>query len=170
MIYLHTNPELNAREEPTARERELVDAIDALLIAVDPAGIIGDEAQWYLGTALKGQDNLELALPLGWDREVALRVLLTDKSFTVGWGGELGEKPLLVSFEAVPPSLGEMTAAVEAELSRELRVLGRRRLFGGASEFHLRHAESWTDLLRGGTPSREQDLKRASHEATLRTG
>ncbi|KOX33411.1 MULTISPECIES: hypothetical protein [unclassified Streptomyces] len=168
MTYLHTDLELNAREEPTARE--LTDTIDALLTSVDPAGIIGDEAQWYLGTALEGQDNLELVLPLGWDREVALRVLLTDKSFTVGWGGELGENPLVVSFEAAMPSFGEMTAAVETELSRELRVSGRRRLFGGASEFHLRHEESWTDLLRGGTPSREQDLKRASHEATLRTG
>ena len=169
MTYLHTDPEINARDEPTARERELIDAVDALLTAADPAGIIGDEAQWYLGTALEGEDNLELAMPLGWDREVALRVLLTDQSFTVGWGGELGESPLVASFEAAAPSLGEMTAAVEAELSRKLRVSGRRRLFGGASEFHLRHGEGWTDLLRAGTPSREQDLKRASHEATLRT-
>ncbi|MET9931160.1 hypothetical protein ABZ054_09175, partial [Streptomyces sp. NPDC006324] len=84
--------------------------------------------------------------------------------------GELGENPLVVSFETAEPSPGKMAAAVEAELSRELRVSKYRRLFGGVSEFHLRHAESWTDLLRGGTPSREQDLKRASHEATLRTG
>ncbi|MFJ3659628.1 hypothetical protein ACIPPM_04075 [Streptomyces sp. NPDC090119] len=170
MTYLHTDPELNAREEPTGRERELIDTVDALLTSVGPVGIIGDEAQWYLGTALEDQDNLELALPLGWDREVALRVRLTATSFTIGWGGELGENPLVLSFESAAPSLEEMTAAVEAELSRELRVSGRRRLFGGASEFHLRHAESWTDLLRGGTPSRERDLKRASQEATLRTG
>ncbi|WP_435191794.1 hypothetical protein [Streptomyces sp. bgisy126] len=170
MTYLHNDPELNAREEPTTRERELIDTIDALLTSADPVGIIGDEAHWYLGTALEGRDNLELALPLGWDREVALRVLLTDRSFTVGWGGELGENPLVVILETAAPSLGEMTAAVQAELSRELRVSGRRRLFGGASQFHLRHAESWTDLLRGGTPSRDQDLKRASHEGTLWTG
>ncbi|GFM95264.1 hypothetical protein Sfulv_00750 [Streptomyces fulvorobeus] len=91
MTYLHTDPELNARDEPTARERELIDAVDALLTTADPAGIIRDETQWYLGTALEDGDNLELALPLGWDREVALRVLLTSESFTVGWGGELGK-------------------------------------------------------------------------------
>ncbi|MDX3455483.1 hypothetical protein PV396_26700 [Streptomyces sp. ME02-8801-2C] len=169
MTYLHTDPELNARDEPTERERELIDMVDALLAAADPAGIIRDEAQWYLGTALGGEDNLELALPLGWDREFALRVLLTSESFTVGWGGELGESPLVALFAAAAPSLGEMTTAVERELSRELRVSQRRRLFGGASEFHLRHNDGWTDLLRGGTPSREQDLKRAPHEATLRT-
>ncbi|MFJ7062015.1 hypothetical protein ACK8N7_37760 (plasmid) [Streptomyces griseobrunneus] len=168
MTYLHTDLELNARDEPTARERELVDAVDALLTSADPAGIIRDEAQWYLGTALEGENNLELALPLGWDREVALRVLLTSESYTVGWGGELGESPVVSSFASAVPSLGEMTAAVEAELYRELRVSERRRLFGGASEFHLRHNDGWTDLLRGGTPSRKQDLKRASHEATLR--
>ncbi|MEU2826399.1 hypothetical protein ABZ763_30085 [Streptomyces bacillaris] len=169
MTYLHTDPELNARDEPTERERQLIDAVDALLTAADPAGVIRDEAQWYLGTALEGEDNVELALPLGWDREIALRVLLTNASFTVGWGGELGENPLVAFFDAVAPALGEMTAAVEAELSRQLRVSERRRLFGGASEFHLRHNDGWTDLLRGGAPSRKQDLKRASREATLRT-
>ncbi|MCR8942657.1 MULTISPECIES: hypothetical protein [Streptomyces] len=173
MTYLHTDPALNARDEPTARERELIDAIDALLTAADPAGIIRDEAQWYLGTALEGEDNLELALPLGWDREVALRALLESGSFTVGWGGELGESPLVTVFRAVfetaAPALGEMTDAIGAELSRQLRVTGRRRLFGGASELHLHRDDGWIDLLRGGTPSRDQDLKRASHEATLRT-
>ncbi|MFJ7059632.1 hypothetical protein ACK8N7_33620 [Streptomyces griseobrunneus] len=72
-------------------------------------------------------------------------------------------------FGAAAPVRGEMTAAVEAELSRELRAAERRRLFGRASEFHLRHNDVWTDLLRSGSPSRKQDLKRASHEATLRT-
>ncbi|MFE5512641.1 hypothetical protein ACFQ9J_18995 [Streptomyces sp. NPDC056529] len=169
MSYLHTDRELNARDEPTARERELIDAVDALLTTADPAGLIKDETQWYLGTAGEGEENLELALPLGRDREIALRVLLTDGSFTVGWGGELGENPLVTVFEAVAPSLGKMTAAVETELSRTLRVSGRRRLFGGASELHLHHVGSWIDLLRGGTPSREQDLKQASYEVTPRT-
>ncbi|MFF8436478.1 hypothetical protein [Streptomyces bacillaris] len=170
MTYLHTDPALNARDEPTARERELIDAVDALLAAADPAGIVRDEAQWYLGPALEGEDRLELALPIGWDREVALRALLTSGAFTVGWGGELGESPLVEVFGAVAPSLVEMSGAVGAELSRELRVSPRRRFFGGAAELHLRGDGGWSDLLRGGTPSRAPDLKRASREATLRTG
>ncbi|MFJ6941165.1 hypothetical protein [Streptomyces sp. NPDC101132] len=167
--YLHTDPDLNARDEPTERERELILAIDALLAAADPAGIVRDEAQWYLGTALEGEDALELNLSLGWDRETALRVLLAGGSFALGWGGELGESPVLTSFRAQSPSVGEMTAAFEAELSREIRITGGRRLFGGASELHVRAGDGWVDLLRGGAPSQERQLERASREVTLRT-
>ncbi|MEU0058631.1 hypothetical protein [Streptomyces sp. NPDC006334] len=62
-----------------------------------------------------------MTLPLGQDRAIALRVLLTDESFTVGWGGESGDSPLVASFESEVPPIGEMTAAVDAELSRKPR-------------------------------------------------
>ncbi|MFE7430216.1 hypothetical protein [Streptomyces sp. NPDC057545] len=169
MTYLHTDPDLNARDEPTAREGALIDAVDGLLAATDPIGIIRDEALWYLGTALEGEDNLELFLPTGWDREIALRVLLTEKAFTVGWGGELCEDPIMTTVVAAVSSLGEMASLVDAELSRELRVSRRRRPFGGASEFHVLHHGRWTDLLRQGSPTSEQNLKRAPHQTTLRT-
>ncbi|MFF8696725.1 hypothetical protein ACF08W_31370 [Streptomyces sp. NPDC015144] len=169
MTYLHTDPDLNARDEPTAREGALIDAVDGLLDATDPIGIIRDEAMWYLGSAMEGEDNLELVLPAGWDREIALRVLLTEEAFTVGWGGELCEDPIVTTFVAAAPSLAEMADLVDTELSRQLRVSRRRRLFAGTSEFHLLRHGSWTDLLREGSPSSEQHLKRAPHRTTLRT-
>lgn len=168
MTYLHTDPDLNARDEPTAREGALIDAVDGLLAATDPIGIIRDEALWYLGTAMEGEDNLELLLPTSWDREIALRVLLT-KAFTVGWGGELCEDPIVTNAVAAVPFPGEMAGLVDTELSRELRVSRRRRLFGGTSEFHILRHGCWTDLLRQGSPSSEQHLRRAPHQTTLRT-
>ncbi|MFJ6012894.1 hypothetical protein [Streptomyces sp. NPDC092952] len=169
MTYLTTNPDLNARDEPTTREGALVYAVDGLLAATDPIGIIRDESLWYLGSALEGEDNLELVLTTGRDREIALRVLLRGEALTVGWGGELCEDPVVTTVVAAVPSLGEMVGLVDTELSRELRVSRRRRLFGGASEFHLLRHGCWTDLLRQGAPSSERNLKRAPHRTTLRT-
>ncbi|MCP9956887.1 hypothetical protein [Streptomyces sudanensis] len=153
MPYLHTDDRLNAREEPTHCERELIDALDGVLTDADPPGIIRDEALWYLGTALRGENNLEITASLTWDREIALGLLLTGHSFTIGWGGDLCETPTAETFTAHGAPVARMAAAVERELSRDILVSRRRLLFAGTAELPIHHGEHWIDLLRGGTPS-----------------
>lgn len=169
MTYLHTDDRLNAREEPTVRERELLDAIDGVLAEADPPGIVQDEALWYLGTALEGQSNLEITMSISWDRDIALRVLLTEDSFSMGWGGDLGEPFTFESFRSHALSIEELKAAFMREMSRDIRVSRRRRLLGGTAEFHIRHEGVWIDLLRGGVSSKDKALGGAVREVTLLT-
>jgi hypothetical protein len=168
MTYLHTDEQLNGRGEPLPCEQELLERIDGLLSDFDPPGIIRDEAMWYLGTAPEDESNLEILLPLGWDREVCLRILLAaDGNFSIGWGGEFGEPVAFESFRASRASVEDMAAAFRHELSRDIRVSRRKLLFGGASELHIRHGSAWIDLLRGGVPSGDMALRAAVREATL---
>ncbi|MFD3455420.1 hypothetical protein ACFWVC_25010 [Streptomyces sp. NPDC058691] len=167
MKYLHTDDQLNAREKASLCEQELIEGIDGLLADCDPPGIIRGEAMWYLGTAHQDESNLEIFLPLSWDRELRLRVLLVNGKFWIGWGGEFGEPVAFESFQAHGVSIEDMTITFRHELSREIRVSRRRRLFGGANEIHIRHESVWIDLLRGGVPSGEKALREAVREVTL---
>lgn len=169
MTYLHTDERLNARARPTVREQELIDSIDGVLTRVDPPGIVRGEALWYLGPALEGDNNTEIVLPLSWDRELPLRLLLTEQEgFSVGWGGELSDPLILETFATQGATVKEMTFAFEQELSREIRLSRRRILFGGPAEFHIRHAHGWIDLSRGAIPSTEARIRAAKRAVTLR--
>jgi hypothetical protein len=167
MRYLHTDEQLNGREKPLPLEQELLEAVDSLLADLDPPGIIRGEAMWWLRAAPEGENNVEVLLPLGWDHEVRLRVLLVEENFSLGWGGEFGESVAFESFQANRASADEMTAAFRQELSRDIRVSRRRLLFAGASELHIRHGDAWIDLLRGGIPSGDKALRAAVREVTL---
>lgn len=169
MSYLHTDERLNARERPTVREQELIDSIDGVLTHVDPPGIVRGEALWYLGTALEGDSNTEITLPLSWDRALPLRLLLTEQEgFSVGWGGELGDPLIFETLTAQGATPKEMISALEQELSREIRLSRRRILFGGMAEFHIRYAGAWIDLSRGAIPSTEKRIRSAKRAVTLR--
>ncbi|MCP9946587.1 hypothetical protein LUX12_20260 [Streptomyces somaliensis] len=167
MVYLHADDRLNAREKPTHHEREMIDAVEGILAVTDPPGIIRDEAIWYLGTALRDENNLEITMSLTWDRELALRILLTEGSFTIGWGGDLGEASIVETFVAQGASIEQMVAAFECELSRDIRVSRRRLFFGGTAELHIRSAGKWIDLLRGGVPSDPKRLSAKLRAVTL---
>ncbi|MBT2441883.1 hypothetical protein J7E93_17550 [Streptomyces sp. ISL-36] len=168
MTYLHTYDRLNTRTRPTASERELIDAVDSILTRSDPPGIIQDEAFWYLGTALRGDSNLEIALPLSWDRSFPLRLILTEQEgFSIGWGGELNDPLVFQTSSDQAVRLEGVAAALEVELSREIRLSRRRVLFGGPQEFHIHLRGQWVDLSRGGVPSTDDHLRRASRTVTL---
>lgn len=168
MAYLHTDERLNARESPTPLEEDLIKRLDEILERRDPLAIIERDAMWYLGTALPGESNLEVVMPLAWDLEFPLRLLLCQqRGFSIGWGGELGDPPVFQSFAADNATVGDMTSAFEDELRRDIRLSRRRVMFGGPAEFHIRTEQGWVDLSRGGIPSADNTLRKAKRAVTL---
>ncbi|MGW6394145.1 hypothetical protein ACWFR1_27425 [Streptomyces sp. NPDC055103] len=168
MTYLRTDVHLNAREAPTRLEAEFIDRIDEFLLQRDPVAINKQESMWYLGTALPGESNLEVVLPLAWDPEFSLRLRLRQQEgFSIGWGGDLGEPPFCQSFAAGNAEVDDMVSGFACELYRDIRLSHRRLLFGGVSEFHIRTPQGWVDLSRGGIPSTDSRMRKAKRAVTL---
>ncbi|MGW8357979.1 hypothetical protein [Streptomyces wedmorensis] len=168
MTYLHTDTQLNAREDPSRLEGDLIKRVDKILADRDPVAITERDAMWYLGTALPGESNLEIILPLAWDPNFPLRLVFCQPDgFSIGWGGELGDPPIFQSFAAANPTVDDTVYAFERELYREIRLSRRRLIFGGPAEFHIRTPQGWVDLSRGGIPSTVVRLRKAKREATL---